>query len=127
MKKYIRYLNDRYQDILSAIFNLVKIESPSYDSKQCLEAALYIVSLVKNNCNANVELIHNENGGAHVFVELGDGEENILLVGHFDTVHPNGSIKLNPCRQEGNRIYGPLIYDIKAGIIQAIFALRICE
>ena len=45
---------------------------------------------------------------------------SVLLHGHVDTVHPHGSLlgTLRP-RVENGRIYGPGIYDMKAGVLMA--------
>ena len=44
-----------------------------------------------------------------------DGETHgILVLAHLDTVHPAGTLAMNPIRTEGDRAYGPGIYDMKA-------------
>jgi glutamate carboxypeptidase len=52
-----------------------------------------------------------------------DGRKGILILGHLDTVHPLGTLSANPCRVEGDRLYGPGGYDMKAGIYLALTAL----
>jgi glutamate carboxypeptidase len=51
-------------------------------------------------------------------------EKGILVMGHLDTVHPIGTIESLPWRQEGNRLYGPGVYDMKGGNFIAIEAIR---
>src|SRR6516165_8804720 len=53
------------------------------------------------------------------------GEGGILLLSHMDTVHPVGTLagKL-PYRREGDRVYGPGIYDMKGGLMLAVAAFR---
>jgi glutamate carboxypeptidase len=53
----------------------------------------------------------------------GDARKGILVLGHLDTVHPFGTLEQNPCRIEGDRMYGPGTYDMKAGIYLALTAL----
>ncbi|SFC07765.1 glutamate carboxypeptidase [Polaromonas sp. OV174] len=53
----------------------------------------------------------------------GDQRKGLLLLGHLDTVHPVGTLLQNPCRIEGDRLYGPGSYDMKAGIYLALTAL----
>jgi glutamate carboxypeptidase len=48
----------------------------------------------------------------------------ILIVGHTDTVHERGSVELRPWRKEGNRIYGPGVFDMKANCALALEILR---
>lgn len=54
----------------------------------------------------------------------GDERPGLLVLGHSDTVHPIGTLQENPCRIEGDRLYGPGGYDMKAGIYLALTALR---
>ena len=53
----------------------------------------------------------------------GDGE-GILVLCHLDTVHPAGTLAANPLRTEGDRAYGPGIYDMKGGVWIALSAIR---
>jgi glutamate carboxypeptidase len=46
----------------------------------------------------------------------------ILVLAHLDTVHPVGSFSW---REDGERIYGPGIYDMKAGALMAMRALEL--
>ncbi|MFI9629621.1 2-dehydropantoate 2-reductase [Streptomyces sp. NPDC052042] len=48
----------------------------------------------------------------------------ILLLGHYDTVWPTGTLDDWPFRREGDHISGPGVFDMKAGLIQAVWALR---
>ncbi len=51
----------------------------------------------------------------------------VMLVGHTDTVHARGTLEINPWREEGGRLYGPGIFDMKANCVLAIEALRALE
>jgi glutamate carboxypeptidase len=48
----------------------------------------------------------------------------ILVMGHMDTVHPIGTLEPLPFHREGNRLYGPGVYDMKGGNYIAIEAIR---
>ncbi|MGI4945073.1 MAG: M20/M25/M40 family metallo-hydrolase, partial [Janthinobacterium lividum] len=52
------------------------------------------------------------------------GEPGLLLMGHMDTVHPVGTLAALPWRRDGNRAYGPGIYDMKGGNLLVLEALR---
>jgi glutamate carboxypeptidase len=47
-----------------------------------------------------------------------------LLVGHTDTVWPRGTLASMPLARRDGRLYGPGVYDMKGGLVQAVFALR---
>jgi glutamate carboxypeptidase len=48
----------------------------------------------------------------------------ILVMGHMDTVHPIGTLASLPWRRDGERCYGPGIFDMKGGTYLALEALR---
>jgi glutamate carboxypeptidase len=52
------------------------------------------------------------------------GSPRVLLLGHTDTVYPLGTLKAMPWRERGGRLCGPGVFDMKGGIVQALFALR---
>src|SRR6202023_2974326 len=47
-----------------------------------------------------------------------------LLLGHCDTVWPLGMLRQMPVERRDGRLYGPGVYDMKAGLVQGVFALR---
>ena len=53
----------------------------------------------------------------------GDTRPGILLLAHLDTVHPVGTLDVNPCRIEGDKLFGPGSYDMKGGTFLALKAL----
>ena len=66
-----------------------------------------------------------ERYGDHlVAVKPGTGPRRFLFVGHFDTVFPAGTAKVRPFRVEGERAWGPGVYDMKGGLAALLFALR---
>jgi glutamate carboxypeptidase len=52
------------------------------------------------------------------------GPPPVMLLGHLDTVWPLGTVSARPVRIEDGRLYGPGCYDMKAGLVVALFALR---
>lgn len=54
----------------------------------------------------------------------GNGKARILLVGHLDTVYPDGTIAERPMRFEGRRVFGPGVSDMKAGLLTGLYAVR---
>ena len=51
-------------------------------------------------------------------------QPGLLVMGHMDTVHPLGTLPALPWRRDGNRAYGPGIYDMKGGNMLALEAIR---
>lgn len=48
----------------------------------------------------------------------------LLVLGHYDTVYSTGTLARMPFRVKGGKAYGPGTFDMKAGIVQALFALQ---
>lgn len=51
-------------------------------------------------------------------------QPGILIMGHMDTVHPMGTLAQLPWRRDGERCYGPGLYDMKSGNYLALEAVR---
>jgi glutamate carboxypeptidase len=47
-----------------------------------------------------------------------------MILGHYDTVWPLGTLASMPWEVDGSIVRGPGVYDMKAGITQAVMALR---
>jgi len=63
----------------------------------------------------------------HVFArpaDRGKGEASQLVVGHYDTVWPVGTISERPFRVDGNIVHGPGSFDMKGGLAQLVVALQ---
>jgi glutamate carboxypeptidase len=123
MKKYLDFLENEESNILNMIGQIVELESPTKDKLRNDYLAEIIRDLFIHYTGGEVEIIENDQYGNHLRGTFGEGEEQVLIVGHFDTVHPVGSIKKSPFKVEGGAAYGPGIYDMKTGLIQVIFAL----
>lgn len=105
----------------------VECESPTYDPA----AVARMMDLVAFDCaamGATVEIIPGRMGcGPSVRARMPHpdiGKPGILVSGHFDTVHPVGTLAQNPFRVEGDKVYGPGIQDMKSGNYIALEAMR---
>ena len=54
----------------------------------------------------------------------GEGAGRILLMGHLDTVYPDGTAAARPMRFDGSKIIGPGVCDMKGGLLVGMYALR---
>ncbi|GAA2326645.1 2-dehydropantoate 2-reductase [Streptomyces kunmingensis] len=53
-----------------------------------------------------------------------EDDRPILLLGHYDTVWSTGTLDTWPFHRDGDHISGPGVFDMKAGLVQAVWALR---
>lgn len=115
----------RYQEqIMKDIRYLVEAESPSNQKSLTDACGRRIQQLFYHYFGYKAKELKEETYGNHLRFEYGEGKETILLLSHFDTVWNKGALTY---RVDGNKLYGPGILDMKAGLVQAIWALKACE
>ncbi len=102
---------------------LAREESPTQD-KAAVDRCGAELARRLEAIGATVETIAREEVGNLLRATVGDGESQLLVLGHFDTVWPVGQIKRMPIRSEAGRLHGPGVYDMKAGIAIAMLAVR---
>src|SRR5688572_3592294 len=134
-KEQLRALREYFaaqQDNLLAFTRaLVEAESPSGDEAGSQDVVSLLVDQAKTIAAVNsVERIAVPGFGEHVRIRAyadGNQEQQIVLLGHTDTVHPRGSIAERPWRTDENRAYGPGIFDMKSNCALALELLRAFE
>ncbi|MBT8132560.1 MAG: M20 family metallopeptidase [Gammaproteobacteria bacterium] len=105
---------------------LVKAESPSSDSSSQAKVKDLLIDEL-SSVGLRVRPISGRSSGGSLFARGPKKDEPQcwqLLLGHFDTVWPVGTIDSMPFQVDGNVIRGPGVFDMKGGIVQIIFALR---
>jgi glutamate carboxypeptidase len=112
--------------LLAAVNAWVAIESPTQDAAAVNRVSNHAEGLLRA-IGATIERIPGEGEIADILIGRIPGEGNgpgVLLLGHMDTVHPVGTLAGPlPMRVEGDRAYGPGIYDMKGGNAVAFSAL----
>ncbi len=119
--------NARVEDCLELLRALVESESPTGDVAANGHVA-EIVESAMDRAGARVERIPAPGLGVHLvgrFPGRGQGGRAILLLGHMDTVHPIGTLASLPFRVDGDRVWGPGVYDMKGGLAASLVALRL--
>ncbi|PZX17098.1 glutamate carboxypeptidase [Palleronia aestuarii] len=114
-------------EIVEGLRPWIECESPTFDAA-AVDRMMDLVAMRCAELGATVERIPGTMGlGGSVrarFPHPRMGEPGILISGHFDTVHPVGTLAKNPFRREGGRVYGPGIQDMKGGNYIALEAIR---
>lgn len=116
------------EEILDGILDWVEVETPTYHGAEVNKLADKVQALWAG-VGCAVERIDGRDGfGDHVLVRSPDWEEgkpSLLVLSHMDTVHPLGTKDgANPIRRDGDSVYGPGIYDMKAGAYLPFYAWR---
>ena len=99
----------------------VNIESPSLEHECLARSAQFLADLMTRVLGSPPVLVASDRG-PHVHWK-GSDDTKVLIVGHHDTVFPLGTVARRPFTREGNIGRGPGIFDMKAGIIQAIYGV----
>jgi glutamate carboxypeptidase len=117
---------DRHFDAFVAdLRKFIELESPTIDKPACDRAGQYLAARFHEYAGTEILWHRQERWGDHFEARVGRGGRKILLLGHFDTVWPIGTIGRLPCRIEGDRLTGPGSFDMKYGDMQALWALRL--
>jgi glutamate carboxypeptidase len=113
--------------ILADIEAISAIESPTSDLAG-VNRVLDVIAGWFEGTGAAIERFAIGNGLGDMLRVRCDPDRNepgILVLSHVDTVHPLGTLASSlPIRREGDRVYGPGIYDMKGGLVLAVAAWR---
>ena len=115
----------RFDAFVADVREFVELESPTTDKAACDRAGRHFAERFREYAGAEIVWHGQERQGDHFEARVGRGARKILLLGHFDTVWPAGTIGRLPCRIERDRLTGPGSFDMKCGDIQALWALRL--
>ena len=120
----LAFCTSRLEWLLETTTTLAGLESPTPDKAavdRCgREAARRLEEL-----GAAVEVLTSPTTGNHLRAEFGSGDGQIMLLGHIDTVWPVGQLERMPVRRDGDRLYGPGVFDMKAGIAIGMLAAAV--
>jgi len=117
--------------MLALLKRFVRCESPS-DCKRAVDDLGRIVAAEWRRRGAQVEVLPNKQEGDHLRVvwpakssgasQIRGRSGQILVLGHLDTVYELGTIGRMPFRVSRGRAFGPGIFDMKGGLVMALFA-----
>ncbi len=121
-QRLLAYLRGHQTDMVTLLTRLVEMESPSNDmpSLDRLAAAL---AAEARRFGADVAIEPRETAGDIVRAGWGNGPGGILVLCHMDTVWDLGTLAARPVRIEDGRLYGAGAYDMKGGIVNALWAM----
>lgn len=122
-KDLLGFLTSKEPEMVSLLEQFTNMDSPS-TSKEHVDRFAHAVAEEWRYLGADVTILPQEVRGNHVRAEWGQGEDQILLLCHMDTVWEPGEAARRPFRIEGSKGFGPGAFDMKAGIVQGLFAVQ---
>lgn len=129
---HLAFCQQHEGEMLSLLRHMVEVESPS-DDKVAVDRMGAFLAEAFERLGGTVRFYPEKEAGNHLKAEFPGGASGgasggvgkpVLLLGHFDTVWPMGTLAKMPFHMEAGRAFGPGVYDMKAGIAMMIFALR---
>lgn len=115
------YLQQNAALILSDIKRLVQAQSPSLNKQATDLCGEVLQSIVAERLGVVAEINYQEILGNHLSFIVGNGPQHTSILGHFDTVWDIDEI---PMIEKDGKLYGPGVLDMKAGLVQSIWAVR---
>ena len=108
---------------LETLQGLVELESPTHDKGAADRLADHLEHLLQTG-GWTTERHPQETVGDHLVAHKSENTPgaSTLLLTHYDTVWPVGTLQRTPYRRDGDRVYGPGALDMKAGVAAALHA-----
>jgi glutamate carboxypeptidase len=124
MNELLQYMQAHLDEIRADLSRLVELESPSDDPHALERCSAFIADRARELTGSPVRTIHQENG-PHLDILIGQHDvPRVLVLGHFDTVWPIGTLAERPYSDDGHIARGPGVFDMKAGLIQGLWAVQ---
>jgi glutamate carboxypeptidase len=139
-RELIEYVREHKPELIATIRRIVEIESPTHD-KSAVDRCGELLAEEFARRGGRVKLHRNRTAGNQLQVDFpatksqvrpktvrgkatpGNTRAPLLLLGHHDTVWDLGTLRTMPLRETHGRLYGPGVFDMKAGIAMMLFAL----
>jgi len=126
-KKLLAFLRPQLPKMLAVLRGFTLAESPSTEKAPADRCAELIAAEWRKR-DVRVELVLQKIRGNHIRIEwrpatATKSSGQLLVLGHYDTVYATGTLSKMPFHTSGSKIFGPGVFDMKAGIVQALFAL----
>lgn len=124
-RRILSYMRECEGDIIALVRTFVEIESPTSDKAAVDRMGAAVADAVEDI--ARVTRLEQSEHGDHLRIEFdiptqADGQ--VLGLGHIDTVWNLGTLQRMPWKQADGRLWGPGVFDMKAGVAYLIFAAR---
>jgi glutamate carboxypeptidase len=128
VQKILAQLKPALPEMIATLRRFAEAESPSLEkgpADRCCE----IIAAEWQKYGLKVERVAQKDRGDHLRMVWGwnspaKGGKQLLVLGHYDTVYASGTLEKMPFRVSGGKAYGPGVFDMKGGIVQALFAHR---
>ena len=126
----LRYFSEQQDRMVETVRKLVEIESPS-DNKPAVDLVAAFLAPKFEGLGGRTQLHRSNDFGDSLQIDFGGlsrlgsaDRQPVLLLGHYDTVYPLGTLAGMPCKIENGRLRGPGVLDMKSGIALMLHAIE---
>ena len=121
---FLEFLERERSSILKDLRTLVESESPSTSEARLSKTADILKEMIARITGASPE-VEIRNGKQILSATYGKAlERNILILCHYDTVWPEGTLSRLPFQIKGDICTGPGVFDMKSGILISLYAMK---
>jgi glutamate carboxypeptidase len=126
----LRCFERQRERMVETVREFVEIESPS-DNKPAADRMAAFLAAKFEKLGGRIKLHQAQGFGDNLQVDFGGcsrsqsaSREPVLLLGHYDTVYPLGTLAVMPCKTDNGRLHGPGVLDMKSGIALILHAIE---
>ncbi len=126
----LRYFSEHQDRMVNTVRELVEIESPS-DNKPAVDRIATFLATKFEALSGRTHLHGSHDFGGSLQIDFASrfrvesaNPRPVLLLGHYDTVYPLGTLASMPCKIEDGRLHGPGVLDMKSGIALMLHAIE---
>lgn len=124
MSQILNYLRPQQPAMVEMLAQWVNQDSPTYH-KAAVDTMGQMIAHAFVEAGGTLAAVHPQSEmGDHYTITYGQGDRQILVLCHFDTVWPLGEAQKRPFSIENGLGKGPGVYDMKAGTLNGLFALK---
>jgi glutamate carboxypeptidase len=125
-KEVLEHLQGKRDDMVCLLRDMAEAESPS-DVPDAQQEIREIISTRFERLGYRVKRIPGRDSGGMLHARpagRNSGRPAQLMLGHYDTVWPIGTLRDMPFEHEDDIVRGPGVYDMKGGVAQAVLAIE---
>lgn len=126
VNQVVSYIRSQQQPLIELMRHMVDAESPSSAPHEH-RLIISIISEALSSLDYKVVVTGASESHQHIYARRNNRSKKKraqLLLGHYDTVWPLGTLSKRPFTIDGNIIRGPGTFDMKGGLAQMVFALK---
>jgi len=125
-RQVLKHIQDQQEALVTLLRRMVEAESPS-SRPEAHRLILSVLTEAFRDLGFKVTRLSSHDAHKHLFarpVKRSKDRPLQLLLGHYDTVWPLGTVAERPFSVDDNIIRGPGVFDMKGGLVQMVSALR---